>query len=112
MADAFCPHPWRSSPPHILIDERVQVTGLLDWTESEVASPAKDFVLYYAIYGEHNLRVLLDRYEQAGGKVWPRMFDHIVEQHAAYPVLIAQFALLTGQEEYMTMARNALGLTE
>ncbi|MGG3308871.1 macrolide 2'-phosphotransferase MphI [Paenibacillus lautus] len=99
-------------PPHILIDERVQVTGLLDWTESEVASPAKDFVLYYAIYGEHNLRVLLDRYKQAGGKVWPRMFDHIVEQHAAYPVLIAQFALLTGQEEYMTMARNALGLTE
>lgn len=99
-------------PPHILIDERVRVTGLLDWTESEVASPAKDFVLYYAIYGEHNLRVLLDRYEQAGGVVWPRMFDHIVEQHAAYPVLIAQFALLTGQEEYMTMARNALGLTE
>lgn len=98
-------------PPHILIDSQVQVTGLLDWTEAEVTNPGKDFILYYAVHGEDNLRLLLERYEQAGGKVWPRMYDHIVEQYAAYPVAVGQFALLTEQEEVLAMARNMLGLT-
>lgn len=95
-------------PPHILVDETQCVTGLLDWTEAEVADPGKDFVIYYALFGAAGLQDLLQRYEQAGGKVWPRMSEHIAEQWAAYPVLVAKFALLTGKEENMEMAKGML----
>ncbi|TVX89669.1 macrolide 2'-phosphotransferase [Paenibacillus agilis] len=99
-------------PPHIIIDEQQRVTGLLDWTEAEVANPGTDFVLYCAVFGEERLEELLTRYEEAGGRVWPRMKDHIVEQLTTYPVLLGLFALTSGDDEVMNMARAALGVTE
>ncbi|WP_239617689.1 macrolide 2'-phosphotransferase [Cohnella mopanensis] len=99
-------------PGHIVVDSDGQVTGLLDWTEAEVADPATDFTIYYATFGESGLTVLLESYEQAGGKVWTRMKDHIIELMAAYPVLIASFAMKSGLEEYLVMARHALGVNE
>jgi macrolide phosphotransferase len=95
-------------PPHILVDEHQRVTGFLDWTEAEVADPGKDFVIYFALFGEEGLRSLLERYERAGGKVWPRMHEHITEQWAAYPAIVAQFALITGKESDMDMARGMI----
>jgi macrolide phosphotransferase len=99
-------------PPHILINEGNQVTGLLDWTEAEVTNPGTDFTIYYALFGESGLDVLLNQYQAFGGRVWPRMREHIAEQWAAYPVLIGMFALHTGKEEHMEMAQGALGLLE
>ncbi|CAI6042405.1 macrolide 2'-phosphotransferase [Cohnella sp. JJ-181] len=95
-------------PPHILVDGTQRVTGLIDWTEAEVADPGKDFVIYYALFGAEGLRELLGRYERAGGRVWPRMERHIAEQWAAYPALVAKFALTTGKEADMEMARGML----
>jgi len=99
-------------PGHIVVDANGIVTGLLDWTEAEVADPAIDFTVHYALFGEPGLTELLERYEQAGGRVWPRMRDHIVEMMSAFPVQIALFALKSGLEEYMAMARNALGVND
>ncbi|MDN4084607.1 macrolide 2'-phosphotransferase [Paenibacillus polymyxa] len=99
-------------PGHILVSSNTEVTGILDWTEAEVADPAIDFTSYYTLFGEVELARLLKLYETAGGRVWPRMSDHIVELTSAYPVLIAEFALKSGLEEYMDMARNALGVHE
>ncbi|MDM5155142.1 macrolide 2'-phosphotransferase [Bacillus sp. DX1.1] len=99
-------------PPHILVDENDKVTGLLDWTEAKVTDPATDFTLYLTIFGEDNLKVLLNEYEKAGGKVWPRMFEHIIELGAAYPVMIGLFALQTKEEGHLEMARGALGVNE
>ncbi|TNJ62340.1 hypothetical protein FE784_31115 [Paenibacillus hemerocallicola] len=95
-------------PPHILVDETRRVTGLIDWTEAECADPGKDFVIFFALFGEEGLRDLLRRYEKFGGKVWPRMQEHIAEQWAAYPALVAKFALITGKEADMEMARGML----
>ncbi|MBP1989358.1 macrolide 2'-phosphotransferase [Paenibacillus eucommiae] len=95
-------------PPHILVDETQRVTGFLDWTEAEITNPGKDFVIYFALFGEVGLKDLLVRYEKAGGKVWTRMHEHITEQWAAYPALVAKFALLTGKESDMEMARGML----
>ncbi|WP_068774867.1 macrolide 2'-phosphotransferase [Paenibacillus sp. FJAT-26967] len=95
-------------PPHILVDETHRVTGFLDWTEAEIGDPGKDFVIYYALFGEEGLLDLLGRYEKAGGKVWPRMHEHIAEQWAAYPAIVAKFALVTGTESNMEMARGML----
>lgn len=99
-------------PGHILVSPEGIVTGLLDWTEAEAADPAIDFVTYYALFGDSGLAELLAYYERAGGKVWQRMNAHIAELWAAYPVLIAMFALKSGLEEYMVMARHTLGVDE
>ncbi|MBO1580716.1 macrolide 2'-phosphotransferase [Bacillus sp. XF8] len=99
-------------PPHILVDKNAKVTGLLDWTEAKVTDPATDFTLYLTIFGEDNLKGLLNEYEKAGGKVWPRMLEHIIELGAAYPVMIGLFALQTKEEAHMEMARGALGVNE
>ncbi|MFD0870888.1 MULTISPECIES: macrolide 2'-phosphotransferase [Paenibacillus] len=95
-------------PPHIIVDDNQQVTGLIDWTEAEIADPGKDFVILYALFGHEGLRDLLRRYEKAGGNTWPRMSEHVAEQWAAYPALVAKFALTTGKEADMEMARGMI----
>jgi macrolide phosphotransferase len=95
---------------HILVDANFRVSGLIDWTEAEVGDPAIDFVPYLATFGEVALDTLLVRYEQAGGKVWPRMKEHILQLQGAYAINIALFALQSGLEEYLQMAKVALGV--
>ncbi|RAU97938.1 macrolide 2'-phosphotransferase [Paenibacillus sp. YN15] len=99
-------------PGHILVNPDGKVTGLLDWTEAEYADPAADFVTYYMLFGDEGLADLLPRYERAGGRVWPRMAEHIRETTASYPILIAIFAMKSGLEEYRLMACGALGVDE
>lgn len=98
--------------PHILIDSNERVTGILDWTEAKVTDPAIDFTLFAYIFGDLALDRLLDAYQREGGRVWPRMRDHILERLAAYPIEIATFALLTKDEEMLKMARASLGLED
>lgn len=95
-------------PPHILVDDNQRITGLIDWTEAEIADPGQDFVILYALFGDEGLRDLLKRYEKAGGRIWPRMHEHIREQWAAYPALVAKFALLTGNEADIEMATGMI----
>lgn len=96
---------------HILVDDTEKVTGFIDWTEAEIADPATDFVPFLMAFGEEALDKLLDAYREAGGKTWTGMSGHIREMHAAYPAAIAEFALQTGEEFHMNMARQALGLS-
>lgn len=95
-------------PPHIIVNDKQRVTGLIDWTEAEISDPGKDFVILYALFGEQGLRDLLERYEKAGGQIWPRMHEHIAEQWAAYPALVGKFAPITGKEADMEMARGMI----
>lgn len=97
-------------PGHILVDEKERVCGLLDWTEAECGDPAADFTAFYTVFGEEALSELLEQYAQAGGRVWPRMKEHIVQLQGAYAVTIALFALKSGLEQYADMAREALGV--
>ncbi|SFH07820.1 macrolide 2'-phosphotransferase [Pontibacter chinhatensis] len=95
---------------HILTDENGKVNGFLDWTEAEVNDPAIDFVALLASFGEETTKTLLQAYEQAGGNVWPRMLEHIQQRLGAYGVNIGLFVLESGSEEYLPMAKTALGL--
>jgi macrolide phosphotransferase len=83
---------------HRLVDDAHRVTGLLDWTEAHIGDPATDFALQYATMGDDPLAALLERYRADGGVTWPRMHDHIVETWSAYPVVIAAFAILSGED--------------
>lgn len=93
-------------PAHILVDTEHRVTGLLDWTEARVSDPATDFALLFATLGHGPLGVLLNRYQEIGGRLWSRMHDHIVEAWSAYPVVIAAFALQTGEDAPLQLGQT------
>ena len=93
---------------HTLIDKDANVTGLIDWTEAKVTDISNDFVFNYKAFGEEGLDALILAYKGAGGYYWPKMKEHIIELDAAYPISIAEFALISGVEEYVQMARKAL----
>lgn len=93
---------------HILIDKEANVTGLIDWTEAKVTDISNDFVFHYKAFGEGGLEALIMAYKTGGGYYWPKMKEHIIELAAAYPVSIAEFALVSGVEEYAQMAKKAL----
>lgn len=93
---------------HILIDTNANVTGLIDWTEAKITDVSNDFVFHYKAFGEEALESLINAYKEAGGYYWPKMKEHIIELVAAYPVAIAEFALVSGVAEYEQMAKQAL----
>ena len=93
---------------HTMIDKEANVTGLIDWTEAKVADISNDFVFNYKAFGEEGLEALIRAYKEAGGYYWPKMKEHIIELDAAYPVSIAEFALVSGMKEYYKMAKEAL----
>lgn len=93
---------------HIMIDKDANVIGLIDWTEAKVTDISNDFVFHYKAFGEEGLEALIFAYKEAGGYYWPKMKEHIIELVAAYPVSIAEFAMVSGVEEYVQMAKKAL----
>jgi len=97
---------------HTLIDKDGNVTGLIDWTEAKVADVSIDFVFNYKAFGEEGLESLIKAYQEAGGYVWPKMKEHIIELEAAYPVAIAEFAITSGLEEYVQMAKQVLEVNQ
>lgn len=97
---------------HIMIDPQTQVTGFIDWTEASVTDPARDFVPYYRTFGRDALNRLISVYAEAGGHVWSRMAEHIIELNASFAIDIAEFALKSGLDEYKQMARQSLGVSK
>lgn len=95
---------------HTLINERSEVTGLIDWTEVAVTDVSKDFVGPYMIFGEQALEQIIASYEAAGGVTWPLMKEHIIELQATSAIDIAEFADASGLKEYEQMARESLGV--
>jgi macrolide phosphotransferase len=67
-----------------------------------------DFALHYATLGKRALEQLVSRYELAGGSVWNRMQEHVVETWAAYPSLLAEFAEMSGEEAPLQLAQSLL----
>lgn len=93
---------------HTMIDKEAKVTGLIDWTEAKVTDISNDFVFNYKAFGEEGLEALILAYKEAGGYYWPKVKEHIMELVAAYPVSIAEFAIISGVEEYIQMAKKSL----
>lgn len=47
-----------------------------------------------------------------GGIYWPAMKEHVIELNAAYPVAIAEFAIISGLEEYEQLAKETLQVND
>lgn len=99
-------------PGHIMIDEEEHVIGLLDWTEAKVTDSSKDFLGYFISLGESELERLLVAYKEAGGYYWPKMKEHILELNTTVAIDLAEFAAISGMEEYEKMAKQALGVLD
>lgn len=97
---------------HTMIDKNAKVTGLIDWTEAQVTDISRDFLFNYKAFGEKGLDDLIKEYKAAGGYHWPKMKEHIIELDAASGVPIAEFAMLSGLEEYEQMAKEVLGISD
>ncbi|KMK75279.1 macrolide 2'-phosphotransferase [Alkalihalobacillus pseudalcaliphilus] len=93
---------------HMMINEAGEITGMIDWTEAQIADISKDFIPHYLVFGEEALDKLLHYYEKAGGYTWPKMKEHIIELYSTYPIDVAEFAEASGEEEYREMARQGL----
>ena len=93
---------------HTLVDPASCVTGIIDWSESRLADPGVDFMLYLLGFGQPALEKLITDYAGYGGRTWPRMAEHIVERLAAYPVQYALFALDSGDAAHLAAVRGRL----
>ena len=93
---------------HTLVDPASCVTGIIDWSESRLADPAFDFMLYLLAFGAAALKQLIVDYAGYGGRTWPRMAEHVAERLAAYPVQYALFALDSGDAAHLAAVRARL----
>lgn len=86
-------------PGHILINQNNNVTGLIDWTEVGIADVSVDFMAHLLLFGEDGLTKLLNAYDNAGGRTWSRMDEHIIELLTTSAITVAEYAQTTGLEE-------------
>lgn len=98
-------------PSHLLLDEEHRVVGILDWAETRVGDPASDFAPLYGSLGRSALRALLESYRVAGGHVWPRMEQHVVETWSAYPIALARLAMESGDDAPRQLAQTLVDQT-
>ncbi|WP_018924577.1 macrolide 2'-phosphotransferase [Salsuginibacillus kocurii] len=95
-------------PGHILIDQNNYVTGLIDWTEVGIADVSVDFMSHYLLFGKEGLKTLIDAYDNAGGKTWARMEEHIVELLSTSGITVAEYAQVSGLKEMHEAAAHML----
>lgn len=55
---------------------------------------SNDFVAYYRTLGEEGPDLLINSYKKSGGYFGSKMKEHIIELESAYPVAIAEFAMI------------------
>ncbi|GAF64636.1 aminoglycoside phosphotransferase [Bacillus sp. TS-2] len=86
-------------PGHILINHNHQVTGLIDWTEVGIADVSVDFMAHQLLFGSDGLSKLIEAYDNAGGKTWSRMDEHIAELLTTSGITVAEYAAISGLQE-------------
>ncbi|MFW7379026.1 MAG: macrolide 2'-phosphotransferase [Oligoflexus sp.] len=99
-------------PGHMLLDSSLSLIGVLDWTEAELADPSVDFGIFFGCFGKEHLLNFLGLYCEAGGKVYDRLADHVMERWAAYAPLVAQWGLKNDQQAVVEHAKQHLVTTE
>ncbi|WP_096200311.1 macrolide 2'-phosphotransferase [Bacillus sp. FJAT-45350] len=95
-------------PGHILIDKNNHVTGLIDWTEVGIGDVSDDFTSHHLLFGKDGLKKLIDAYDNAGGKTWSRMDEHIIELLTTSGITVAEYAQASGLKDMHEAAVHML----
>lgn len=91
-------------PGHILTDKLHHVTGIIDWTEVAIGDISVDFMSHLLLFGKTGLVNLIDAYDNAGGKTWSRMDEHITELLTTSGITVAEYAQASGLKEMQEAA--------
>ena len=94
-------------PAHVLMDERHQILGVLDWTTAKISDPAIDFTYQYMMAGP-SFELTVRAYVEAGGAAHPKLPERCAEIIAAGPIVYGLYALQTGQPEHRASAAAQL----
>lgn len=76
-----------------------------------MGDPATDFTVQFATIGREAIAAMLRRYQSGGARVWPRMLDHVAEMWSAYPAVVAEFAVLTGEDAHRALGQSLVDAT-
>lgn len=95
-------------PGHVLINQDNQVKGLIDWTEVGVADISVDFMSHQLLFGKEGLTKLINAYDNAGGRTWSRMDEHIIELLTTSAITVAEYAQTTGKKDMHEAAVHML----
>lgn len=95
-------------PGHILINNKNKVTGLIDWTEVGIGDVSIDFTSHYLLFGKDGLTRLIHSYDNAGGKTWSRMDEHIIELLTTSSITVAEYAQVSGLKDMHEIAVHML----
>jgi macrolide phosphotransferase len=95
---------------HILADSTNLVTGIIDWSEAQVNDPAIDFAGHLNVFNTEKLGDLIEKYQKAGGRTWPRMIEHIQGRYNSSPLEYGLFALDNKSDEHLEQAKAQLGV--
>lgn len=96
---------------HVTADSSSRITGVIDWSEAEIACPSIDFAGHLAAFGQESLEKLVVAYARLGGRTWPTMTEQIKARHAASPLRYGLFAITTGNQDHLAAAKAQLGAT-
>ncbi|ERN53747.1 macrolide 2'-phosphotransferase [Alkalihalophilus marmarensis] len=86
-------------PGHILIDTNQRVTGFIDWTEVGIGDVSIDFMSHQMLFGKEGLQKILAAYDNAGGRTWSKMEEHITELLTTSGITVAEYAEVSGLKE-------------
>ncbi len=95
-------------PGHILINNKNNATGLIDWTEVGIGDLSIDFTSHYLLFGKDGLTKLIHSYENAGGKTWSKMDEHIIELLTTSSITVAEYAQVSGLKDMHEIAVHML----
>jgi len=95
-------------PGHTLININNHVTGFIDWTEVGIGDVSVDFLSFQLLFGHDGLKKVIDAYDNAGGKTWSRMEEHIVELLTTSGITVAEYAQASGLKEMHEAAKHML----
>jgi aminoglycoside phosphotransferase (APT) family kinase protein len=93
-------------PGHMLLDPSGQIAGILDWTEARVTDPSIDFAMFAGCFGKEPFEAFVRRFAELGGQTWPRMMEHSLERWAAFPALVAEWAVRFNNDGVLEHARG------
>ncbi len=73
-----------------------------------IADVSVDFMSHYLLFGKDGLSKLIDAYDNAGGKTWSRMNEHIIELLSTSGITVAEYAQTSGLEDMHEAAKHML----
>lgn len=95
-------------PGHLIVNNQHQVTGIIDWTEVGVGDVSVDFLSHQLLFGKEGLTKIIDAYDNADGRTWSRMDEHIVELLTTSGITVAEYAEVADLQEMRETARYML----